>query len=117
MAHRQCDHCGRSFEAVRSTRRFCSDACRVNAYQKAKRKTRQDRRGRPRATRRIRFPNGCWAKQEGCLARHPQCTCARCKTNVCTCVVLVDGAGPSVPVSGLLVPIHEHDGNDFVGGS
>jgi hypothetical protein len=35
-AGRQCAHCGRVIEAARSTRRFCSDICRVKAYREAK---------------------------------------------------------------------------------
>jgi hypothetical protein len=38
MALRTCENCGRQFEAVRSSRRFCSASCRVNAHQKGKRK-------------------------------------------------------------------------------
>jgi hypothetical protein len=34
-ANRQCEHCGKPIEAARSTKRFCSDLCRVRAYRTA----------------------------------------------------------------------------------
>ena len=34
-AGRTCQHCGKAIEAARSTRRFCSDICRVKAHREA----------------------------------------------------------------------------------
>ncbi len=88
-----------------SAQQFCSAKHRVAAH----RATKQGAViGKPRRhkTRRADYPHGCWQHQDDCLVLHHECSCRRCRYNVCECIQLAPSVTTaSVPVSGLLVPI------------
>jgi hypothetical protein len=41
-AERTCEHCGLAIEVTRSTRRFCSDLCRIRAHHQRHRQAADD---------------------------------------------------------------------------
>ena len=103
-----CEWCGKAIPPTRrrgSAQRFCSPKHRVAAHRAAKQGVLVSPKPRHRKTRRKEFPHGCWRQQGECLVLHGDCSCKRCRYNTCECVQMRPGDQPSVPVSGLLVPI------------
>jgi len=102
-----CAWCGHPFTPKRrgSPQLYCKPSHRVAAH----RATKQGAIiGKPRPrhrTRRTEYPHGCWQHQDTCLLLHHECSCKRCRYNVCECVQFAPATMASVPVSGLLVLI------------
>lgn len=103
-----CEWCGKAIPPTRkrgSPRRFCSPKHKVAAHRARKQGVRIEK-PRRRKTRRTDFPRGCWQHQDACLVLHHDCSCRRCRYNVCECIQVAPAATTvSVAISGLLVRI------------